>query len=122
MNEAQVLGEYMEGIWTLTKKEDQDPEVLHAAYSGVYRIAVDLAAGAVVCGYGKKRDLAKRRSGIIGIAERDRKMNKTEALKKALERIGIKTETDLNEAIRRLPALDLYIMACPRQQAERQTA
>ena len=117
MNEAQVLGEYMEGIWTLTKKEDQDPEVLHAAYSGVY-----LAAGAVVCGYGKKRDLAKRRSGIIGIAERDRKMNKTEALKKALERIGIKTETDLNEAIRRLPALDLYIMACPRQQAERQTA
>lgn len=49
-SEAKALDEYMEGIWTLTKKkEDQDPEVLHAAYTGVYRIAVDLAAAATVC-------------------------------------------------------------------------
>lgn len=49
-SEAQALDEYMEGIWTLTKKkEDQDPEVLHAAYTGVYRIAVDIAAAATVC-------------------------------------------------------------------------
>ena len=46
------------------------------------------------------------------------KMNKIEELKKALEKIGIKTEAELTEAIRSLPALDLHIMACPRQQAE----
>ena len=47
---AQALDEHMEGIWTLTKtKQDQDPEVLHAAYTGLYRIAVDLAAAAVMC-------------------------------------------------------------------------
>ena len=49
-NEAQALDEHMEGIWTLTKtKQDQDPEVLHAEYTGLYRIAVDLAAAAVMC-------------------------------------------------------------------------
>ena len=49
-NEAQALDEHMEGIWTLTKtKQDQDPEVLHAAYTGIYRIAVDLAAAATIC-------------------------------------------------------------------------
>ena len=31
-------------------------------------------------------------------------MNKREELKKALEKIGIKTEEELTEAIRRLPA------------------
>lgn len=30
-------------------KADQDPEVLHAAYTGIYRIAVDLAAAATIC-------------------------------------------------------------------------
>ncbi len=45
-------------------------------------------------------------------------MNKIEELKKALEKIGIKTEAELTEAIRSLPALDLHIMTCPRQQAE----
>ena len=45
-NEAQALDEHIEGIWTLTKKkEDQDPEVLHAAYTGIYRIA----AAARIC-------------------------------------------------------------------------
>lgn len=49
-NEAQALDVNMESIWTLTKKkEDQDPEVLHAAYTGIYRIAVDLAAAATIC-------------------------------------------------------------------------
>ena len=49
-NEAQALDEYIEGIWTLTKKkEDQDPEILHAAYTGIYRITVDLAAAAIIC-------------------------------------------------------------------------
>ncbi len=49
-NEAQAIDEHMDGIWTLTKKkEDQDPEVLHAAYTGLYRIAVDLAAAATMC-------------------------------------------------------------------------
>lgn len=49
-NEAQGIDYNMESIWTLTKKkEDQDPEVLHAAYTGIYRIAVDLAAAAVKC-------------------------------------------------------------------------
>lgn len=49
-SEAQGLDINMESIWTLTKKkEDQDPEVLHAAYTGIYRIAVDLAAAATVC-------------------------------------------------------------------------
>lgn len=49
-NEAQALEGHMEGIWTLTKKKaDQDPEVLHAAYTGMYRIAVDLAAAAITC-------------------------------------------------------------------------
>ncbi len=49
-NEAQALDEHIERIWTLTKKkEEQDPEVLRAAYTGAYRIAVDLAAAAVVC-------------------------------------------------------------------------
>lgn len=49
-NEAQALDEHIEGIWTLTKKKaDQDPEVLHAAYTGIYRIAVDLAAAATIC-------------------------------------------------------------------------
>lgn len=50
------------------------------------------------------------------------KMNKHEELKKALEKIGIKTEEELTEAIRRLPALDIYIMACQWQQAERRPA
>lgn len=45
-------------------------------------------------------------------------MNKIEELKKALEKIGIKTEAELTEAIRSLPVLDLHIMTCPRQQAE----
>lgn len=45
-------------------------------------------------------------------------MNKIEELKKALEKIGIKTEADLTEAIRSLPALDIHIMTCTRQQAE----
>jgi len=49
-------------------------------------------------------------------------MNKREELKKALEKIGIKTEEELTEAIRRLPALDIHIMTCPRQQAERRPA
>jgi hypothetical protein len=49
-------------------------------------------------------------------------MNKHEELKKALEKIGIKTEEELTEAIRRLPALDIHIMTCPRQQAERRSA
>lgn len=49
-NEAQALDEYMDGIWNLTKKkEDKDPEVLHAAYTGIYRIAIDLAAAAITC-------------------------------------------------------------------------
>ena len=42
-NEAQALDEHME------TKQDQDPEVLHVAYTGLYRIAVDLAAAAVMC-------------------------------------------------------------------------
>lgn len=50
------------------------------------------------------------------------KMNKIEELKKALEKIGIKTEAELTEAIRSLPALDIHIMTCPRQQAERRPA
>ncbi len=49
-------------------------------------------------------------------------MNKIEELKKALEKIGIRTEEELTEAIRRLPALDIHIMTCPRQQAERRPA
>ena len=32
------------------------------------------------------------------------------------------TEEELTEAIRRLPALDIYIMACQWQQAERRPA
>lgn len=49
-------------------------------------------------------------------------MNKIEELKKELEKIGIRTEEELTEAIRRLPALDIHIMTCPRQQAEKRPA
>lgn len=42
-------------------------------------------------------------------------MNKEqkERLKKALSEIGIRTEADLREAIKRLPPLNIYIMTDP---------
>lgn len=43
-------------------------------------------------------------------------MSKKQNLKKELEAIGIKNETQLNEAIAKLPQLNLHIMTATQQE------
>ena len=119
--EAGNLDILMNNFW-IGVKENHDPEVLHEELTGIYKTALDLAVEAI-------QTAAMARKGIISsidlravdqcLSETERRgriMNQRKAIEAALAEMGITNETQLNDAIRNMKPLNLFLMADRQQE------